>query len=605
MSLWAPMALVLLALVICVAVARAAVPTRAGAAALAGLAGLWLWATLSSAWAESADQAMLDANRWLLYAAFFAVLLSLLRDDRLSVLLIVAVTIGIAAFAAYLCVRLVLPGSAELFLGGRLNYPLGYVNGQAGYLLLGAWPLVALAERGRPAFAGPALGAATVLAGLVLLAQTRAVIPAVLIAAAVLVVALPGRQRRCWALLAIGAGVAAASGALLDVYGEAGPSGTPDEQTVRTAIVVLLVASMVVASAWTLLRAAIERQRSPVARRRLRVASGTALVAIPVVVAVTVLASVGNPIREAGDELRAFKRLDVHSTNESSSRFASGGGNRYDYWRIAVAQLRDEPVVGVGAGNYDTTYFARRRTVEDVRQPHSLPLQALAELGLVGGIALALFVGGVLAGLARRMRAAAHSHRDLGLAVSCGGVFLVWLAHTSVDWLHLIPGITGIALCAAAVLVAPLRPAGTARRPWTRTALVAGASIVAFAGSVLVGSAALAERHVDLAQRAIASDPLHALDEADEALSLNDEALPAYYARAAAYARLDDYPQAQATLLEAAAREPSDFVTWGLLGDLAARRGYLEQAQAAYRRASRLNPRDLSLRRLAREAPRR
>ena len=39
----------------------------------------------------------------------------------------------------------------ELFLYGRLNEPLGYVNGQSGYLLLGVWPLIALAERARQA----------------------------------------------------------------------------------------------------------------------------------------------------------------------------------------------------------------------------------------------------------------------------------------------------------------------------------------------------------------------------------------------------------------------------------------------------------------------
>ena len=62
-----------------------------------------------------------------------------------------------------------------------------------------------------------------------------------------------------------------------------------------------------------------------------------------------------------------------------------------------------------------------------------------------------------------------------------------------------------------------------------------------------------------------------------------------------------DYANARATLLAATAREPHDFVTWGLLGDLAVRRGELGQARAAYGRASRLNPRDLALRAAARD----
>ena len=136
------------------------------------------------------------------------------------------------------------------------------------------------------------------------------------------------------------------------------------------------------------------------------------------------LAAVGNPVDRARTEVRAFKNLDSGSAAESSTRFTSGGGNRYDYWRVAVNQFKDHPLKGIGAGNYDRTYFLERRTVEDVRQAHSLPLQVLGDLGLVGGLGLLLFVGAVLAGFARRARAAARgSERDLdacrGAAEGC------------------------------------------------------------------------------------------------------------------------------------------------------------------------------------------
>ena len=44
---------------------------------------------------------------------------------------------------------------------------------------------------------------------------------------------------------------------------------------------------------------------------------------------------------------------------------------------------RDKPLTGVGAGNYDRPYFKARQTTEDVRQPHSIEFQALSELGIV------------------------------------------------------------------------------------------------------------------------------------------------------------------------------------------------------------------------------
>jgi hypothetical protein len=70
----------------------------------------------------------------------------------------------------YIAFRLLAGSGDELFLVGRLNEPLGYVNGQAGYLLMGVWPLIALAERARrPLLAGAGLGGATFLGALVLL----------------------------------------------------------------------------------------------------------------------------------------------------------------------------------------------------------------------------------------------------------------------------------------------------------------------------------------------------------------------------------------------------------------------------------------------------
>lgn len=182
-------------------------------------------------------------------------------------------------------------------------------------------------------------------------------------------------------------------------------------------------------------------------------------------------------------------------------------------------------------------------------------------------------------------------------------MFLVWLVHTSVDWLHLIPGVTGIALCGAAVLVAPWvrKPTAEPRRSTLRLAIIGASVVVVLAGAAFLGRATLADKYRSDAEDLIARDPGAALQKAGDSLALNDEALPAYYVQAAAHARLNDYERARAALLEATRREPHDFVTWGLLGDLAVRRGDLGQARRAYARASRLNPRDESLRDFARD----
>lgn len=599
LSVWGPIALLMLAALLGLLIARPAAPRPAALVAIGGLVFLWLWSLLSIGWSESADQALIEANRWMLYAALFAILVLLLRDDRLGMLLVGAASGAVVAFGLYLCVRLLSNGAEQLFLQERLNDPLGYVNGQAGYLLLGLWPLVALAERARGhVLSGAAVGAATMLVGLTLLAETRAVVPAVAASAVLLVALLPGRRARMWVLVAISLGVAAAAGPLLDLYG--GGSGAPDPAKLRPAVAALLGLALLTGALWGLARWAGMRavERWP---QRTGMASALALGGIGVVLLIGGVVAVGDPIDSAREQVRSFKNLDP-ATPDSGTRFTAGGGNRYDYWRVAVHQFRDNPAKGVGAGNYDRTYFLDRSTVENIRQPHSLPLQTLGELGLVGGIGLLLFVGGILAGFARRVRAARSSERDLGLAVAGGGMFLIWLVHTSVDWLHLIPGVTGIALCGAAVLVAPwAQPqTGDGRSP-LRLLVVGACGLAVLGGTVLVGRTTLADKYRADAEEVLQTDPERALEKAQDSLALNDEALSAYYVKAAAYARVNDYGRARVSLLEAARREPHDFVTWGLLGDLAVRRGDLPQARRDYGRASSLNPQEPALKEAARD----
>ena len=599
-SVWGPIALGMLAALLGLVIARPAVPRRAALVAGVALAGLWLWALVSTGWSESADQAMTEANRWLLYAALFGVLVLLLRDDRLGAILVAAGAAAILALGLYIAVRMLAGSGDELFLAGRLNEPLGYVNGQAGYLLMGIWPLVALAERARrPLVAGAALAGATFLGALVLLGQTRAIVPAVALSALLLLVAVPGRTKRAWALAIAGAGVAASIGPILDVYDSARGTSAPGDGELLDAAIAIFLASAAAGALWAGMLAIVGRLgRRPIATaRRL----GWAPLAVGAALALTVaLAALDNPVGKVRNEYRAF--VELRADSGERSRFSSGGGNRYDYWRVAVDQFADDPLRGIGAGNYDRTYFLERRTSEDIRQPHSIELQTLGELGIVGGLLLAAFIVAIGAGFARRARAARRDLRVRGLAVAAGGTFAVWLVHTSVDWLHLIPGLTGIALCSAAVLVGPWRRPqadgwGTAR---VAVVVVCGAAVIA--GAVLVGRAALADRYLNEGREALPHDPVQAIAKAHDSRRLNDERLSAYYLESAAWARLGDYRRARGPLGEATRLEPHDFLPWALLGDLATRRGDDAQALRDYRHALSLNPRDTTLAGAVRDA---
>jgi Flp pilus assembly protein TadD len=300
----------------------------------------------------------------------------------------------------------------------------------------------------------------------------------------------------------------------------------------------------------------------------------------------------------------------------------SGGGNRYDYWRIAWRVWQEHPVLGVGAGNYERSYYAQRATSEDIQQPHSLELQTLSELGVVGGLLLVGFLAGIGWGTLRMRRLVARSRFTGALMVGGLGALSAWLVQTSVDWMHLLPGLTAIAIAGAAVLIRPQVAAETApatkatedavteaigahtqsprrRRVLTsRTARALRLSAV-FATLVIAGGSLSRQGLADFfrarAQREHDLRPAAALADANSSLDIDSDATQTYYVKAAALARFGEAEAAVATLRQALAREPRNFVTWALLGDISVREGRLTAARRDYGRAHALNPRNATL----------
>jgi O-antigen ligase len=94
---------------------------------------------------------------------------------------------------------------------------------------------------------------------------------------------------------------------------------------------------------------------------------------------------------------------------------------------------------------------------DPARDAHSLPLETLAELGLVGFALLAAWAVGVIRAAARAWRAQPAAAAGLAAAL------LVWAVHACLDWDWEMPALTLVALLLAAALVglsAPREPAG-------------------------------------------------------------------------------------------------------------------------------------------------
>jgi UDP-GlcNAc:undecaprenyl-phosphate/decaprenyl-phosphate GlcNAc-1-phosphate transferase len=621
---WVPIGLLLLVVAIAAAIARS--PRLSGPAlvALFALGGLAVWALLSAAWAPSIEQATIDANRQIVLAAMFATAVVLVRSKLLAAWLAGGIFAGLAAVTLWVLWQLAFDQVPEnLLQAGRLNGPLGYVNGMGIVFLMGFWLCFSVVERRRTLLTSLGIGGATLMGCLAVLTQSRGVAIAGFVSVIAVLAIVPGnRLRRTYGLLVCAAGVVAATPMLLDLLPGTVALGRPQEYGPR-AVLMTLLASTAAALAWAGANTALERvreRRPSLAAELPRVGAIALACGVLATVAAAGLAAgrIENRLSSQWAGFVSNGKVQATVAGDPRTRLTSGSGARYDYWRVAVNAFVQNPLVGVGAGNYDRPYFKDRRTTEDVRQPHSIELQALSELGIVGGGLLFAFLGALGLAIWRMREAARRSPLDHVLLIGGVGVIVAWLVQTSVDWLHLIPGLTAVPLAMAAIMLrdrAPVvvpAPVPADRQPGrvrfsSRPAVFAGAGVAALALVVAGGSLSrqgLADYFQQRAENALADEPLQAIREANRSLRLDSENPETYYVKAAALARFNQADPARRTLEEALAKEPDNFVTWTLLGDLAVRRGRLPEAQRNYRRASALNPGDLALRALA-DDPRR
>ena len=154
---------------------------------------------------------------------------------------------------------------------------------------------------------------------------------------------------------------------------------------------------------------------------RLATVAAICVVILPTGAAVIKLGSIE---RTARDQWHAFVPLSDGGSSSAAAaqtRLLSGAGNRYDYWRIAWHVFTAHPVAGVGAGGYTVAYSKERRTTEAIENPHSIELELLAELGLVGGALLLTLIFAV-AFAARRWHAAAKRSPNARTLLVCAVV---------------------------------------------------------------------------------------------------------------------------------------------------------------------------------------
>lgn len=597
---WTPVAFGLLALLAVTAVllrdGLRAVPAPV-LAALGGLAAVCAWTYLSILWAADQGAAWEAANRTLLYL-LVAALFGLWRQrPETAAFLLAAWSAGMVAVAALVAVRVLGADSLRAwFNGDRLVEPAGYANAAAAMWLLAAWPCVALAASARVPLAVRALlaGGIVLLVDLALLSLSRGAVLSLPVVVVLVLAVAPGRLRHAAVLAVAGAGVAATAPLVLDV----GPAlrigvgeGAAVDDALRAALAGALATGVAFACGVALGRRAVrEAWLGPQTAARARAVWARTAVAGGVLGVVVLVAAAGNPVARAGDAWDSFRGSYETSRGAGESRLGELGSNRSDFYRVALDTFSAEPVLGVGADNYQAAYLRRGRARETPRYAHSWPLGTLAQLGLVGALLVAAWLGATGWAAARALR----GPDALAVAVATGALaaFAGFLVHGAGDWFWEFPplALPAFALLGLALALIPPRAVSRGRR----AGLVGAGAIVVLcavaAGSVWAPWAS--ERDSAQAGRTWPADPLGAYERVERAATLNPLSAGPYLTGGTIALRRRTLDIADRYFAAALARNPDSAYATLQRGAIASARGDTARAIALLRRATALDRRD-------------
>ena len=487
--------------------------------ALGGLGVLTGLTAVAHSWTESDEATSLELARVVQYLGI--VTLAYLAFDRrtwheaAAGFAAAALVIPFFAVGARLFPHLLVDDVARDFRSDRLSYPLDYWNA------VSCWGAMAIAIGLCVSAHGPrrlrAAALATIPVASLSIFLTFSRFGAVAAATAFLAALAVSRNRWTVAVNAlVAAGMSAAAILIASQQSEiqhaTGNAGAGD-------VIVILLLGGAACAVVAFLSGEADGLR--LSRRGARRAVGAAAL-----LAVLAAVALHAPISRGWHQF-------THSGNPSGStaRFTSLGGDRYAYWRAAYHAFESDPVRGIGPGSFEF-YWSRNATSDQlIRNPHSLYLQKLSELGLAGFVAIVVALAGLLWG-AIEARRRWTTEADLAAGGGLIAAFVVFAVYSGVDWMWEMGAIGTLAIGGAAVVgasrfrrAAPL--SGWARAGLTVLALVAAASLVPTLVSTertRASGTALAQgdpaRGVQLADDAISAEPWAASPYAQKALAL-------------------------------------------------------------------------------------
>jgi hypothetical protein len=577
------------------AVAAGALPAprigRAGTTCVVLFGLLVLWEALSVTWSIAPDRSWVYANRNLTYLALLvAGTFAGALVKRAPALLAGGLTVLIAAALAWAFAGKIAPGLAED--GGRiarLRMPIGYWNGLALLVALGLPLALWLATDRRPRHVlrgGSVALLAALVVGLVLTYSRGGILAAV----AGLALWLAVTSRRLESVLALALAAPFAAGVLAFAFrldgvvadGESFATRSADGKAFGLALGLGITGAF--AAGYAVSRVEARRPITDEARARATRMVGIAVGALALgalVVLLVRVSAVGNWIERQADE---FANPPMELVTQEPARLTSfSSNNRWAWWNEAWDAFQENPAVGLGASSFPTTHRILRDDNLTVTTPHDVPLQLLAETGVVGALLGCGAAAAALVGLGCALRRLKGPERAAAAALTAGIVAFVLHALVDYDWEFI--ALTAPVLVSSGALFSTGRAQGSPQRS---PALVPLSAALLVASALSLSFPWLAAREVDAAYDELGSArPRAALETADRARALNPLALDPLLARAAAQQALADIEGARGTLIQAVELQPLDSNAWYELGafelevadrPVAARR-YLERAR--------------------------
>lgn len=409
--------------------------------AVGGLAALAGWTLLSITWAPVAGSAYHAGQITILYTGVLLAGMLLLRSERAQLMVEPALAAGVLIVIGYGLSERLLPGvlhfARSVSAEGRLEQPLTYWNAMGELAALGfvlATRIAGAPTRPAPLRLGATAATAPLAMGLYLSFSRGALFACVAGLIALVVLAPVREQLRALAVCVVAGALASVCAApFKGVTALSGAIGTRERQGAIALALLLVIMLVAVAVQW---RAA--RRHSAT---RVRLLHGSGWLAVGVICAGLALAiAVG------------AKESSKAPLSNGATRLVTLESNRYDYWNVAFRAFRAEPVHGVGAGGWAVDWLRYRPINDFAQDAHSLPLQTLAELGIVGILLLIAFLAGI--GLSARDAV----RRLPALAAGPIAGFVVYVAHAPLDWDWQMPAVSLVAMILGAAIVALGQP---------------------------------------------------------------------------------------------------------------------------------------------------